>query len=793
MSQARDASHSGDAAALRNPDGSWKYTNRLIHESSPYLLQHAHNPVDWFPWGDEAFEEARRTNRPIFLSIGYSTCYWCHVMERQCFQDPLIARLMNELYVNIKVDREERPDVDDIYMAALQAMTGRGGWPMSVFLTPPGAAGPDDPGLQPFYAGTYFPPTPMRGMPSFPEVLQHLATVWHNDREQVLEQARRVTTAVRDQLTRRSPDTEPSRDSVLLAFKQLMHIYDREHGGFGGAPKFPQPNQLDFLIAYYRHGREDESAWQPIAHTLDRMARGGMYDQIGGGFHRYSVDERWLVPHFEKMLYDNAQLVQTYCAAHEIRPRVEDFDFYPRVVRQVCDYVLREMLDETGTFWSAQDAEVDAREGGNYVWTTDQVREALQPLRDTVLTDLALTMYGLDRGPSFQDPHHPDEPPTNVLYLPVPLHELAQQRGMTFGELLRAKLAIDAALFAARSRRRQPATDDKVLMAWNGMMIAALARAGRTLSELRYVEAAEQAATYILQNMRDADGGLYRTMREGRAKIAGFLEDYAFFIHGLIELHHSQPTGKWLDEAVVLMRQASARFATKEGGYYDTLADQRDLLVRTRSFYDGAISSGNSQMAHNLLDLHELTGDDRYLDAAIATISAFADSMQRYGAGMAHMQHALLRALMRTPTHVTSAARTHNSDFLEPVTAQVTPAQIDFNATSQTIRVTLRIREGYHINANAPLQQFLTPTELLLRDGPGLELTVAYPQGRNRRFMFADEMLTVYEDTVELEANIRATGPIPRDVEPKLVVRYQACTEQACMAPREVELPLRMA
>ncbi len=777
--------------ALKNPDGTWKYTNRLIHESSPYLLQHAHNPVDWYAWGDDAFNEARRTGKPIFLSIGYSTCYWCHVMERQCFEDPVIAALMNDQYVNIKVDREERPDVDDIYMAAVQAMTGRGGWPLSAFLTPPGATGDDDPGLQPFYTGTYFPPRPTRGMPSFPQVLQHLANAWHHQRDQIIEQARRVTDALHEQLMRRDAGGDLSRDTVQRAFDQLMQLYDREHGGFGTAPKFPQPNQLDLLIGYFRTNPSDD-LWQVIAHTLDRMARGGMYDQIGGGFHRYSVDEKWLVPHFEKMLYDNAQLVQTYCAAHEIRPRLEDHDFYPRIVRQVCDYVLREMLDDTGTFWSAQDAEVDAREGGNYVWTADQVREALAPLNNPALIDLALTMYGLNAGPNFQDPHHPDEPPVNVLYLPVPLHELAQQRGVPLAELLEAKQAIDATLSATRSRRRQPATDDKVLTAWNGMMIAALARAGRMLAEQRYIDAATRAANHILDHMRDDIGGLHRTMRNGEAKIPAFLEDYAFLVHGLIELHHCQPAERWLEAAASLTTQARERFAADSGGYHDTLADQRDLLVRTRSFYDGAISSGNSQMAHNLLNLHEITGDAQYLDQAIADMRSFAGTMRTYGAGMSHMQHALLRALSRAAPQIAAASRRHDLDVIEPVAVEVTPRQTDFATGSETLRITLQIKPGYHLNSASPTLTGLVPTELSLRDGEGLELTVAYPEGRTRRFMYADEALAVYEDIVELEATIRATGPVPRDIQPKLVLSYQACTDEACMEPRSIEVALQV-
>ena len=764
--------------SAKNPDGSWKYTNKLAAESSPYLLQHAHNPVDWNSWGQEAFDLARERGKPIFLSIGYSTCYWCHVMERQCFENAQIAALMNEHFVNIKVDREERPDVDEIYMAATVGMTGSGGWPMSVFLTPPGANGPDDPGLKPFYCGTYFPPDEsVRGRPSFPNLLNSIAGAYRDRRADVLKSADEIAQFLAQRLGQEDTGGRLDLELVTGTVKILMDGFDQVHGGFNGprGPKFPTPNNLLLLIKAQRSD-PDPKRLAAISFTLERMARGGMYDHIGGGFHRYSVDQMWLVPHFEKMLYDNGQLVETYLLLHAIAPHPDDPTFYTRVARQTCDYVLREMTDPTGTFWSAQDAEVDAREGGNYVWMPDQVRSVL----DQKDTELALDLYGLNLKANFQDPHHPDEPRTYVVFLPHRLDELAGKIGIELEQMIRNQKQINDKLYAVRMLRNQPATDDKVLTGWNGLMIGALAMAGRDLDEPRYSDAAARAAGYILEHMRSPDGGLLRTMRGGNAKINAFLEDYAFLMHGLIELYRTDGARRWLDAAEQLSGLATERFAAEDGGYYDTLPDQIDLIVRTRSTNDGAVVSGNSQMAQNLLDLHKLTGKDEYLGAAVTTLYSFAGSLKQRGPMMAHMQHALYRAIEVAPRRV--------EDF--PVSVVLAPEAINFSTGEAVVTVTMKIESGYHANANDPGVEGLIATVLSLEGGDGLELTVNYPAAEKKQFSFAPEPIAVYENEVVLEAILRRTGtPDPKQ---QLRLQYQVCTDSKCLLPKTSELLLTL-
>jgi uncharacterized protein len=781
------------ADKLVNADGSFRFTNKLIDQTSPYLLQHAHNPVDWQPWGQAAFDEARKRNVPIFLSVGYSTCYWCHVMERQVFEDPEIAAKMNELFVCIKVDREERPDVDDIYMTATQLMTGSGGWPMSVFLTPPGAAGPDDPGLKPFWAGTYIPPTAQQGRPGFPQVLDGLSRVWLEQRDDVIGQANRLADAVTEALVKQGQPGPVNASMIQAATDQLLNMYDREHGGFGDAPKFPQPAYLQFLLTVYQNNPAD-SLWQVIGHTLDQMARGGMYDQVGGGFHRYSTDERWLVPHFEKMLYDNAQLIELYALALEKKPTDANAALYQRIIREACAYVLREMTDPGGTFWSAQDAEVNAKEGENYVWTQAQFKEAIT---DPSLADLAVKMYGLDKGSNFQDPHDDNASPVNVLFLPIPLAELNTQTGGEMSALLDKRRQINIALKAVRDQRDQPRTDDKTLLSWNGMMIAALADAGRVLDEPDYTAAAARAADTILAHMIADNDGLFRTMRKGEAKIPGFLEDYAWFVHGLLALHHAQPDEtKWLDLAKRYTRAAADRFAATSGGYYDTLADQRDLFVRVRGSYDGAIPSANGRMIHNQLDLYELTGETYWLNSAEKDLRSFAEPLARSGAGMVQMQAALLRAIDLDPSRFTdkAPAATQADASTSPVTVSMQSNPIRFIDGEAHVTVTLDINADYHVNSHMPSEDTLIATSLTLADADGYELDVQYPEPATQTFQYADQPLSIFHGKVQIKATLRkksnADGKLPPNA--ALLLRYQACTEIACLAPTTKRLPLRV-
>ncbi|MEM1109560.1 MAG: DUF255 domain-containing protein [Planctomycetota bacterium] len=778
---------------LVNDDGSWKYTNALIEETSPYLRQHAHNPVDWKPWGEAAFAEARERDVPIFLSIGYSTCYWCHVMERQVFEDPVIARQMNKQFVCVKVDREERPDVDDIYMTATQLLTGSGGWPMSVFLTPtpempPEASQGDGDRLQevggrllPFWAGTYIPPTPAYGRPSFPQVMDAMSRAWRDEREQVIEQGGRVADAVRHQVAQADSGGRGgaiTAEMVESTAAQLRQRYDPAHGGFTGSdgPKFPSPSTVALLLDVYQQEPE-EALGRELQHTLDRMAMGGMYDQVGGGFHRYSVDEQWLVPHFEKMLYDNGQLLELYAQAYEEWGAERGAALYARVLRETADYLLREMRDESGAFWSAQDAEVNTKEGENYVWTAEQVRAALADEEDAErLIPLALKMYGLDRGTNFKDPHHPDATHVNVLYMPESMSHLVEFADGDMGGVMRMRERINAALLAVRDTRDQPGTDDKVLTSWNGLAIAGLARAGHVLGESRYVDAAREAADAVLKNMSDPDGGLFRSMRKGEAKINAFLEDYAFLVHGLLALHAAltDDETRYRDEAIRLMQQAYDRFGTAEGGYYDTLADQADLFVRTRGTYDGAIPSGNSQMVHNLLRLAVLTGEDAYARRAVLDLRSFAGPMEKGGAAMTHMTRAALFATSELPPDwavVLEAAGVSDSptSSTPPVVVQVKPIEEQANA----YRVVLSVAQGYHLNANPASDESLVATSV---SAEGVEADVAYPPAETETYLFSNQPLDVYSGRVEIV--VRADQPIS-----SLTLTYQACTDSACLEP----------
>ncbi|MEM9416602.1 MAG: DUF255 domain-containing protein [Planctomycetota bacterium] len=782
----QDLAHHPHHAELVNADGSWKYTNRLIDETSPYLRQHAHNPVDWYPWGAEAFAAARERGVPIFLSIGYSTCYWCHVMERQVFESPAIAEQMNALYVCVKVDREERPDVDDIYMTATQLMTRRGGWPMSVFLTPPGVGGEGDAGLKPFWCGTYLPPEPMQGMPSFPQVLEGLSRAWGEQRGEVMEQAERLAEGVIEQL---SAQAEPGPiDPALIdrVAHAMVQTYDPEHGGFGGgpgaAPKFPQPAIPAFLLALQADSGIDP-LWQKIEHTLDRMARGGMYDQVGGGFHRYSVDSQWLVPHFEKMLYDNGQLAELYAAAYASHPD-SDFQYaFGWVAKGICDYVLREMTDPTGAFWSAQDAEVDAQEGLNYLWTPEQFSETLG---DASVSGFMVSLYGLGAGPNFQDPHAPDAPPKNVLYLPRTLPQFAADEGLDLGRVRRSRDEANAVLYAARMRRDQPGTDDKVLAAWNGMMIAGLAAVGGTLDEPRYLDAAARAANAIAEHMAipdDQGGGLYRTYRDGVAKIPGFLEDYAHYVHGLIQLHRYSSNGDdYLDWAERYTAMAIERFAHEQSGYYDTLADQSDLFVRTRGSYDGAVPSGNSQMVHNLVDLFELTGKREYAERAARDLMSFAVPMRERGGAMLHMVHALHRLRKTAPGILDTAKLTSQDDA--PVRLAVAPEALALRDGAGTLTITLTIAEGYHLGSGVAAGDLVQATALSVVDADNVTLRIHWPDGERKMYPFADVPLDVYEGEVRVRVEVSVEGDPPETL--TLQLAYQACTDQHCEQPATV-------
>ncbi|MCX7827126.1 MAG: thioredoxin domain-containing protein, partial [Verrucomicrobiae bacterium] len=552
--------------------------NRLALEKSPYLLQHAHNPVDWHPWGAEAFEKARRENKPIFLSIGYSTCHWCHVMAHESFEDAEIAAVLNRWFVPVKVDREERPDVDWIYMTAVQAMTGQGGWPLSAWLTPD---------LKPFYGGTYFPPVGRFGRPGFKQILERIHEVWEQQREKVVEQGEQLEALLRETASRGDGAGEIGEAVLRAAYEQFRDQYDERYGGFGGAPKFPRPAQFNFLLRYWARTGE-ELALEMTTHTLRQMALGGMYDQIGGGFARYSTDERWHVPHFEKMLYDNAQLLVSYCEAWQI---TRD-PFFRDVARDIARYVLRDLTHPEGAFYSAEDADSEGVEGKFYAWTMDELREALGE-EDA---KFAGYYFGCEEQGNWTAPagHGPQN--ANVLFVARTFDQMAKAFNTT-PELARRRLEeARKKLFEVRSKRVRPHLDDKILTAWNGQMIAALARAAQTLDEPQYLAAAERAANFVIEKLYDLQTKtLQRRWRDGEAKVEGFLDDYAFFIAGLLELYEASFDPKWIEHAVALANTMIARFHDEaDGGFWFTAPGQSDLIARMKDDYDGAEPSGNS-------------------------------------------------------------------------------------------------------------------------------------------------------------------------------------------------------
>ena len=590
--------------------------NRLIREKSPYLLQHAHNPVDWYPWGEEAFSAARERDSPVFLSVGYSTCHWCHVMERESFENDSIAALLNQGFVCIKVDREERPDIDRIYMTALQAMGQNGGWPMSMFLTP---------SREPFYGGTYFPPESRFGRAGFPDVLRRIRSIWENDRTNVEDSARTIAAFLADVASAGTPGDLPGEDAIDAAFRQISSTYDPVHGGFGTGPKFPRPVVFDFLLRYSaRTG--GEMPRDIVKHSLLRMASGGMYDHLGGGFHRYSVDGEWRVPHFEKMLYDQAQLVRTYLDAW-LCTREPAF---PGVVRETLEYVLRDMTDPEGGFYSAEDADSprpeepgESGEGAFYVWTKDEIDRALG-------TDAPLfeACFGVEEsGNVLSDPQH-EFTGRNILYRRESPGAAALRSGISPGEAHRRLAEAKAKLFAMRSSRPRPLRDDKILTSWNGLMIGAFARSSQVLGEPRYLAAAVRAADFVTGRMRGS-GTLLRRYRQGESRIEAHLDDYAFLVSGLIDLFESSGGGKWLETAVRLTEEQIRIFHDSTGkGFFDTPGTDRTVLVRMKEQYDGAEPSGNSVAAMNLIRLSRMIGRPEWESLARETVANFGGTLR---------------------------------------------------------------------------------------------------------------------------------------------------------------------
>jgi uncharacterized protein len=584
--------------------------NQLIHENSPYLLQHADNPVDWYPWAEVALEKAQSEDKPIFLSIGYTACHWCHVMAHETFEDPEIAAIMNKYFINIKVDREERPDLDSIYMSAVVAMTGQGGWPMSVFLTPDG---------QPFFGGTYFPPARRYGMPSFREVLQGVTDAWQNERSQLLQAGEELTQHLQNQVAMGNPAQPLSEKILEEAALNLVHAYDWSGGGWGSAPKFPQPMAIEFLLL--RSNRGDKSAHDIAMHVLLAMARGGMYDVVGGGFARYSTDNKWLVPHFEKMLYDNAQLARVYLHAYLVTGEPA----YKGVCEETLNFIVRELMDRPeigdrphGGFYSSLDADSEGEEGKYYLWTPAEIRAALGNEFDA---KLIIDAFGVSDSGNFEG--------YTVLQRALTDETIAERNNLSIDKVQPYLDNLLKRLLAVRQLRTRPNTDDKVLVAWNALALAAFAEAARYLKRQDYLEVAKLNADFLLTELNPQDS-LKRSWRNGQAQHPAYLEDYAALILGLLALYQSDPDPWWFSSAIQLFSEIMEHFQDPNGGFFDTRDDLDHLITRPKDIQDNATPSGNALTALAMLQLSTYTGNIEWRNQAEMMLSSVQDTAVKY-------------------------------------------------------------------------------------------------------------------------------------------------------------------
>ena len=605
------------------------FANRLAQEKSPYLLQHAHNPVDWHAWSPEAFQKAKKENKPVLLSIGYSTCHWCHVMEKESFEDIETAHIMNDHFVSIKVDREERPDIDSIYMNYVMATTGSGGWPMTVFLTPD---------QKPFYGGTYFPPADRYGMPGFKTLLLSIADAWKTRKDEIVRSADSAVKFLNDPAAKDKTKLDAS--VFDKAFDYFDQSFDAEYGGFGGAPKFPRSHALSFLLRYGKRTKS-EKALKMVKTTLDSMLKGGIYDQLGGGFHRYSTDAQWRIPHFEKMLYDQALLVNAYVEAYQATGNPE----YARAARRTLDYVLREMTSPEGGFYSAEDADSagvehpkEKKEGAFFLWKKEEV-ERLLPSRDA---QIFIFYYGITtQGNALSDPHG-EFAEKNVLYRAQTAESAATFFKIPVFDIETSLAGSGKILLAARQMRPHPHRDDKVLSDWNGLMIAAFAKASRSLVEPRYAVAASRAADFVAQRLTDSQGKFFHRFRDGESAIEGNLNDYAFLLEAFLELYETTSEKKWLREAEKTAAQMLALFWDKaHGGFYLTAHGAETLITRPKEVYDGAVPSGNSMAALGFLRLDRLTGENRWSSYADLLLETFSGLLAESPANFTQMLVAL--------------------------------------------------------------------------------------------------------------------------------------------------------
>ncbi|MEW8187705.1 MAG: thioredoxin domain-containing protein [Candidatus Thiodiazotropha endolucinida] len=737
-----------------NEDGSPRYINRLILEDSPYLLQHAHNPVDWYPWSEEAFARAKRENKPVFLSIGYSTCHWCHVMEKESFEDPAIAALLNEHFIPIKVDRESHPDVDQVYMTAVMLLTGHGGWPMSSFLTPQG---------KPFYGGTYYTPQ------QFTSLLQQISRLWRERQNDVEKQAEQVASAV-EASNNLAGEAKALDSSVIGSAVDSMHsTFDEIQGGFGQAPKFPREPWL-YLLLDQAERSDDRRALQMLETTLDQMARGGIYDQVGGGFHRYSTDYEWLVPHFEKMLYNQAHLSRIYLSAWRLTGREQ----FRRVATRTLDYVLREMTLPEGGFYSATDADSEGEEGLFFIWTREQISAALAP-QDA---ELANSLYGVTPQGNFEG--------RNILHLNQDLEEYAEEHDLSIDSLRTQIDRINKKLLQVRSRRSPPLRDDKIVTAWNGMMITAFAQAAQILENPEYRKAAIKAAEFNWQHNRRGKGMLWRVHLDGESSIPATQEDYAYLAEALLYLYDLTAEAKWLQRAEELAHALTDRFFdTDEGGFFMNEA-QSGITAMGRPKDEGsdnAMPSGSSVAIHVLQRLWQRTGKLDYRRQTDALIARFAPSIERNPTSYGYL--------------LTATASHHHGELGGLAYAAQGGIRIEgavaLSSNQLLLSVDIDIPDGWHINSNQPMAKDLIATRLKLSERvQGWQMgPVTYPEGARQVLAFQQQPLSVFSGKVRLQALVSTeesspTAPLILPLE----IRLQACNDQVCLAPETVTLSL---
>jgi len=776
---------SADVIAGLPPDGG-KDFNRLIHEKSPYLLQHADNPIDWYPWGDEALETARTEDKMIFLSIGYSACHWCHVMEDVCFSQDDVAELLNRSFVSIKVDKEERPDIDEIYMTATQIITGQGGWPNTLWLTPD---------AKPFFAGTFFPKEDERGRRGLKSMLKLFEGLWKESRSDVEKQAERLSEAMQTVSSQQWSEFSamPKRESIDGALREVLATLDTEHGGFRGAPKFPPHGTLS-LLSYELSNNANEELLQALTSTLDGMAKGGIYDHLAGGFHRYSVDGEWLVPHFEKMLYDNAQLARAYVDGFLLAGKEK----YREVAEQTLDWVLREMTDPSGGFYASLDADSEGEEGKYYLWTKEEITDVLGESD----AEFFSSIYGVSPEGNFRDERTGQASGKNILNLKETLNEFSRREGMDFKEVASKASSMREKLLRVREDRIHPKRDDKILTAWNGMMLGSLAYGGHHLQRPDYVEAASKCADFILDNLQ-TNGFLLRTNNEGAPVRQGYLEDYALLALGLLDLYEANEDKEYLDAATKLADAMLMEFEDKDGGgFYFTSSRHEELLLRMKDPVDKAIPSGNGAAALVLMRLTQLAEDSsasgRYYQAAGAAIGAFAGLMDR--APRAVESILLVSSMYLNYEKESDEDEAEEPRILsirkDPVLMEVLPRE-DADLVSGEYAVTFRVTvdEGWHINSQKPLNEFLIATELTVEETQDIESsTIEYPEGKLVSLSFSPEELSVYEGTFDIEARFMIAETISSETpSAKMTLGFQACNDKICARPQEVEFSLPLS